>query len=181
MRWIRPISVLVCSSAAFALWAGPASAAERGEVVQADNLGMNMITWNLSKGSHTTVGDAQVLSQFVGVHDYFRKDVRVGLMMQFSEQLNPEPKTGNRFRTFALLPQVGWNLSGPLFVAGIFTIAPRTAGGANLVLGVQGLVGVGFEVARRVKLTAALEVPYNFYRDQTIGLTPLLGASIRLD
>lgn len=181
MRGIGSALVLVCLPGVLALWPGAAWAAEKGEVVQADNLGMNTITWNLSKGTHTTVTDAQVLSEFVGGHYYFAKDARVGLMMQFSEQLNPEPKTGNRFRTFAVLPQVGWNVHGPLFVAGIFTVAPRTAGGANLVLGVQGLVGVGFEVASRVKLTAALEVPYNFYRDQTIGLTPLLGASIRLD
>jgi len=181
MRWIRSRLVRAVLPGLFALWAGAAAAAEKGEVVQADNLGMNVVTWNLSKGTHTTVGDAQVLSEFAGAHYYFRKDVRVGLMMQFSEQLNPPPKVGSRFRTFALLPQVGWNVRGPLFVAGILTVAPRTAGGANLVLGVQGLVGVGVAVARRVKLTAALEVPYNFYRDQTIGLTPLLGASIRLD
>jgi len=157
-----------------------AVAAEAGDILQTDNLGMNMATWNLSKGTQTTVSDAQVLSEFVGAHYFPWKDVRVGVVFQFSEQLNPTPKAGDAFRTFAVLPQIGWNLYGPLFVAGIFTFAPRTAGGGNLVLGVQALGGVAFEVAKGVKISAALEVPYNFYPDQTIGLTPLVGASFIL-
>ncbi len=167
--------------AAIALvWVSLAAHAEKGDFVQSDNLGMNMVTWNLSKGTTTTVADAKVLSEFVGLHYYFAKDVRVGLNLQFSEQLDPEPKTGDRFRTFALLPQIGWNISGPLFVAAIFTIAPRTGGGGNLVLGVQALAGASFPISERVRFSVALELPYNFYPDQTIGLTPLLGLSIRL-
>jgi hypothetical protein len=163
-----------------ALGSTPVSAAEPGDLVQVDNLGMNVVTWNLSKDTHKTVADEQVLSEFVGLQYYPWKDVRLGLNLQFSEQLNPAPKTGSRFRTFALLPQVGWNVGGPFFVAGILTIAPWTAGGANLILGVQALGGVAFEIAPRVKLSVALEVPINFYPDWTVGLTPLAGVSFRL-
>jgi hypothetical protein len=157
-----------------------ASAAEPGDVVQVDNLGMNMVTWNLSKGTHKTVADEQVLSEFVGAHVYAWKDVRLGMNVQFSEQLAPEPETGGRFRTFALLPQIGWNIHAPFFVAAIFTYAPRTNGGAHTILGVQALGGVAFPIASRVKLSAALEVPYNFYPDQMLGLTPLVGVSFTL-
>lgn len=165
---------------ALGLVATTASAAEPGDVIQPDNLGMNMISWNLSKGTHSTVADAQVLSEFVGAHVYAWKDVRLGMQLQFSEQLAPDPKTGDRFRTFALLPQIGWNIHEPFFVAAIFTYAPRSNGMASTILGVQALGGVAFPVAKGIKLTAALEVPYNFYPDQTIGLTPLVGATFTL-
>jgi hypothetical protein len=163
-----------------ALDSGVAGAAEAGEVVQTDNLGMNVVTWNLSKGTRKTVTDEQVLSEFVGAHVFVWKNVRLGLNLQFSEQIAPQPKTGDRFRTFALLPQVGWNVWGPFFVAGIFTYAPWTSGGANLTLGVQALGGVAFDIARWVKLSTALEVPYNFHPDRTIGLTPLIGLAFRV-
>lgn len=157
-----------------------ASAAEPGDVVQTDNLGMSMVAWNLSKGTRKTVGDEQVLTEFVGAHAYAWRDVRLGMNLQFSEQLGPEPRTGGRLRTFALLPQVGWNVAGPVFLAAVFTVAPHTSGARDLVLGVQAVGGVAFEVARGVKLAVALEVPYNFYPDQTMGLTPLAGAAFRL-
>src|SRR5690242_1227160 len=100
------------------LSSGLSGAAEPGDLLQTDNLGMNLVTWNLSKATHKTVADEQVLSEFVGAHVFPWKDVRLGLNLQFSEQLNPEPKSGSRFRTFALLPQVGWNIHPPFFVAG---------------------------------------------------------------
>ncbi len=176
----RRCRALAPALAALLLSAPSAAAAEAGDVVQTDNLGMNVVTWNLSKGTKKTVADEQVLSEFVGAHGYFAKDLRLGMNLQFSEQLAPAPAEGGRFRTFALLPQIGWNVHDPFFVAAIFTFAPRTSGGANLVLGVQALGGVAFEVAEGVKLSFALEVPYNFHPDHTIGLTPLAGLSFRL-
>jgi len=170
----------IASFAMIALLADSAVAAEAGEVVQTDNLGMNLVTWNLSKGTHKTVGDERVLSEFVGAHVYVAEDVRIGMNLQFSEQLSPEPASGGRFRTFAFLPQVGWNFHEPFFVAAIATIAPRTAGGANTLLGVQALGGAAFAIADGVKVGIALEVPYNFYPEHTIGLTPIAGLSFRL-
>ncbi len=151
-----------------------------GKVVQTDTFGMNVATWNFTKGSTATVADAQVLSEFVGVHYYEWKDVRLGMNLQFSEQLAPQLQAGNPFRIFAFLPQVGWNVGGPFFVAGTLTIAPFTNGAWSWVLGVQAVGGAAWEVAKGVKVTTAVEIPYNFYPAQTLGLTPLLGASFRL-
>jgi len=166
------------------LFASQAFAAEKGDVVQADNLGMNMVQWNLTKGTHTTVSDQQALSEFTGLHYYISDTVRLGAMLQFTEVLNPTPSY-DRFSKFAVLPQVGWNFWGPFYAAGILTLAPRTNGGNNFVMGAQGLVGAAVPVCNRVKLNAALEVPWDFYNatgknQQTIGLTPLVGVSIKL-
>lgn len=163
-----------------ALSAAATAAAGEGDVVQSDNLGMNVVTWNLSQGTFDSVFDKPVLSEFVGLHRYFWQDVRLGMNIQVSEALYP-PKKGDPLRTFALLPQIGWNCGGPFFVAGVFTFAPITNGTERLVLGVQAVGGASFEIVPRVKLSAAIEVPYNFFPDQTIGLTPLAGVSFRLD
>ncbi len=191
----RKCSMIFAIPTSIALAAGVAGAAAAAEppgvtqtepapwtdrVVQTDTLGMNLATWNFTKGSATTIADAQVLSEFVGAHYYVGKDVRLGMNLQFSEQLAPQLQAGSPFRIFALLPQVGWNVGGPFFVAGTLTLAPFTGGGWSWVLGVQAVGGAAWEIAKRVKLTAAIEVPYNFYPAQTLGLTPLLGASFRL-
>ncbi|HEX4622755.1 MAG TPA: hypothetical protein VH208_14420 [Myxococcaceae bacterium] len=61
------------------------------------------------------------------------------------------------------------------------TIAPYIDGSTNVfTFGLQGVFGAGFSLTERVKLTAALEVPFNFVGIKTIGLTPLLGISIKL-
>jgi hypothetical protein len=148
--------------------------------VQSDNLGMNMWSHDFTSHKTTTVSDSAALSQFVGLHYFFLPDVRVGMNMQFTEILSDVAPGQSRFKTFALLPQVGWNFYGPFFAAFIFTFAPRTNGHADLDMGVQGLVGAGIPLTRDVKLSLALEVPYNFYIHQTIGLTPLAGVSVRL-
>lgn len=156
------------------------AAPKQGDVVQTDTLGMNVVSYNMDTSKTTTVSDSAGLSEFVGAHYFFADDWRVGMNLQFTELLTTPPPGDNRFSTFALLPQVGWHFYGPLFAALVFGILPRTSGGGNLDLALQGVVGAGVPIADRVNLTAALEVPYNFYVHRTIGLTPLLGVSIRL-
>lgn len=151
--------------------------ADRGELLQTDNLGMNLWSHDFSTGKTATVADSQVLSEFVGLHYFVTQRVRVGMNFQLSERLDTPPPTGSRFATFALLPQVGVKLVGPLFAAGVFTIAPRFGGTNDLVLGVQLVVGASWKVANHVALGVAVEVPYNFYPKQTLGLTPLAGAA----
>ncbi len=153
--------------------------ADKGDIVQSDNLGMSMVSWNLSKGKTTSVADQQALSEFVGAHYYVTDKVRVGMNLQFTEVLNPEP-TYSRFSKFALLPQVGWNFWGPMFVAGVFTFAPRTQGVSQVDLGLQAVVGAGFRLTDAVKLTVAVEVPWDFSPDEVVGITPLVGVSIKL-
>lgn len=154
---------------------------KRGDIVQTDTLGMNVVSYNLDTSKTTTVGDGAGLSEFVGAHYFFADGWRVGMNLQFTELLAPSPPPGgNRFSTFALLPQVGWHFYGPLFAALVFGVLPRTSGGANFDLAVQGVFGASIPISDCVNLTGALEVPYNFLVHQTIGLTPLLGVSIRL-
>ena len=157
-----------------------ASGPRRGEVVQTDTLGMNLVSWNLDTHKTTTVSDSAGLSEFVGAHWFFADRWRVGMNVQFTELLTAPASTKDHFATFALLPQIGWHFYDPFFAALVFTFAPRTHSGANLDMGVQGVVGAGFRLAEGIKLTAAIEVPYNFYIQKTIGITPLVGVSIRL-
>lgn len=191
MQTTAPFLMLATFVAGTAAASEPAGAADTqadvtkpGTIIQTDALGMNMVTWNLTKGTNTTVGNEQVLAEFVGAHYFVWPDVRLGLVLQFSEQLAPTVTSGSTFRTFALLPQVGWNVWGPFFVAGILTVAPFSSGEGSWTLGVQALGGAAWEISKVVKLTAALEIPYNFYNagktTQTVGLTPILGASFRL-
>src|SRR5438046_7431454 len=94
--------------------------------VQSDNLGMNLWSHDFTARKTTNVTDSAALSEFVGLHYFFVRDVRVGMNLQFTELLSDPPPGGSRFKTFALLPQVGWNFYEPFFAAFIFTFAPRT-------------------------------------------------------
>ena len=154
---------------------------EQGDWIQTDTLGMNVVSHNFDSGTTTSVADAANLSEFIGLHYYLVDRVRVGMNFQFTERIAPSVPSGqSAFQTFALLPQIGWNFADPFFAALVLTIAPRTAGGDNFDLGLQGVLGVGFPIAPRVRGSVALEVPWNFKIHQTLGLTPLLGISIRL-
>lgn len=164
---------MLASRAAFAV-------PEQGTVVQSDTLGMNVVSHNLDTGKTTTVADSAGLSEFIGAHYYFLDGWRVGMNLQFTELLTTPPPGGNRFSTFALLPQIGWHFYGPLFAGLVFGILPRTSGGANFDLAVQGVLGASAPIASHVSLSGAFEVPYNFDIHRTIGLTPLLGISVHL-
>ena len=158
-----------------------ARADNKGDIVQTDTLGMNMYTYNFSKSKSTDVTDAQNLSEFIGLHYYVIDHLRLGMNVQFTEQLAPTPATGeSRFRTFALLPQVGWNFYKPFFAALVLTLAPRTSGTNTFDAGFQGVFGASFELSSRVRANIALEVPVNFVVATTIGVTPLVGISIGL-
>ena len=168
------------AAAASICFASPAAAApRRGTFVQTDTVGMNPVSYNFDTGKKTTAGDVAALSEFFGVHYFVFDGLRVGLNFQFSEFLT-QPKPGQRrLATFAALPQIGWHFWGPLFAALVLTLAPWTGGGPEHDLGVQAVFGGAYKLGR-VSLTGAVEVPYNFLVHRTIGLTPLLGISIKL-
>jgi hypothetical protein len=163
-----------------ALLAPTVFAAEPGDVIETDTLGANLANWNLSKSTNTNFVDVPVVSEWVGAHYFISSDVRLGANVQFAEQMGPMPKSGGRVRTFAVLPQVGWNFHPPFFIAGIFTVAPRSGGGANLTLGVQPVIGAALSLSKAVKLTVTLQIPYNFFPDQTVGITAHAGISVTL-
>jgi hypothetical protein len=158
-----------------------ARAAEAGDVVQATNIGFPFYTYNFTKGTSTWIGDKLFITQFIGAHYYVTSTVRVGMMLQFTEQFAGDLSPGaDHFTTFALLPQVGWNFYDHFSAAAIFTWAPRAGGKAQYDLGVQALIGYGLPITSYASFNVALEIPYNFRLAQTLGVTPLVGFSYRL-
>jgi len=158
-----------------------AAAAEPGDVIVANNLGLPLWTHNFNTDKTTTVEDKLLLSEFMGAHRFVTEHLRVGMMFQWTEQYTGAVATGaDRFTTFAFLPQVGWVFSNHLAVAGIFTVAPISGGKHQLDLGVQALVGYGLAVSQNAALSFAVELPYNFRVANTLGVTPLLGLTFRI-
>ena len=172
---------IVMNMALFGTFAKTVHAAQTGDFVQTDNLGMNLITRNFSNDTTKTIANAANLIEFVGLHGYVSDTVRLGLVLQFSERITPAPPEGaSRLQTFALLPQVGWVFWDPFYTALVFTYAPRTDGIARTTLGLQGVFGATIPISERIKANLALEVPWNFHPAETLGLTPLAGIAILL-
>ena len=157
------------------------AAGRQGDVIQTDTIGMNMVTRDFTSATTKTVADAANLSEFVGLHHYFVSRWRLGMNLQFTEQVLPAPPINeSRFRSYAFLPQLGWNFYDPFFAALVYKIAPRTNGQSRLDMAVQGLVGIGQPITQRVRVNFAVEAPFAFYIHRTLGLTLLAGISIRL-
>jgi len=178
-RLLLPIafSMVLCALLPQNAWA----VGKQGEFIQTDTLGMTMATYDFTSHSSKTVADAANLSEFVGLHLYIFDRLRMGMNFQLTEQLAPVPPEGHsRLRSYAFLPQVGLNFYDPFFAALVYKIAPRTNGESRLDMAVQGLLGIGFPVSGRMRVSFALEAPFAFYVHRTLGLTILGGISIRL-
>lgn len=162
--------------------ASPAAAHEAGDVIQVDNIGVPLYTYNFDNSAKSfSVGDKLLLSEFIGAHYFVTSTIRVGMMFQWTEQYSGELAAGSdHFTTFALLPQVGWNFYDHFSVAGIFTYAARAAGKDTYDLGIQALFGYTLPISKAAGFNAALEVPYNFRLARTIGATPLVGFTYTL-
>jgi hypothetical protein len=164
------------------LWAPSAHAVgKQGDIIQTDTFGMSLLTYDLDAKTTKTVKDVVNLSEFVGLHAFVVDRVRVGMNLQFTERLWPAlPPSKSRFQRFAMLPQVGWNFYDPFFTALVFGVAPRTDGRQHVNLTVQGVLGVGFPLSDRVRVSVAGEVPWTYYDKHTLGVTALTGLSFRL-
>jgi hypothetical protein len=150
-------------------------------VVQADNIGLPLYTYNFDSASGTSFTEKPRLSEFMGAHYYITSTVRVGMMLQWTEQYGGALDAGaDNFTTFALLPQVGWNFYDHFTAAAIFTYAIRASGKPEYDLGVQALVGYAVPITEGVSFNAAVEIPYNFHLARTLGVTPLVGFGYRL-
>lgn len=157
------------------------SAPKRGDGLQTDSLSMLLASHDYTTGTNTTLRNNVNLSGNVGLHYYFVDRVRIGMNLQLTERLWPEPPTGSsRFQRFALMPQLGWSFCDPFYTALIFSYAPRTLGGATPDLAVLAALGAAFPISDRVKLSVALEVPFAFLHHRTLGLVAVTGMSIRL-
>jgi hypothetical protein len=154
---------------------------KQGEFIQTDTLGTSVVTRDFTTRQTKTIADATNLSEFVGLHLYVLDHWRMGMNLQFTEQLAPTPPPGvSRFRAFAVLPQLGCNFYDPFFAALIYKIAPRTNGKNELDMAIQGLLGVGFPVSSRMRVSFAVEAPFAFYIHRTLGMSVLTGISFRL-
>ena len=168
-------------TATIASFAGTAAAAgKRGELIQTDALGMSLLSRDLDHHTTRTVRDVVNLSQFVGLHGYVIDRVRLGVNLQLTERLWPEPEPGARIQRLAILPQIGWNFCDPFFTALVFGFAPRTEGKEHLNLSLQAVLGVSLPISKRVRFSLAGEVPWTFYDRNVIGVTALTGIAIRL-
>jgi hypothetical protein len=171
----------VAGSAAVALFAIRAPAAERGDVIQVTNVGVPLYVRNFDAGKNTSIADKLSISEFLSAHYFITDHIRIGMMVQLTEQFSGAVAAGSdRWTTFALLPQVGWHFYKRFFAAGVFTYSPRSGGKDQLDLGVQGVLGGSVPITDYASFGFAVEVPYNFHVARTIGITPLLGLSYRL-
>jgi hypothetical protein len=179
-RLARVVATISTGTACCALSIS-ADAREAGDVVAVSNIGVPVYTHNFDTGKDVGIGDRLLITEFFGGHYFVTSKIRVGLMVQWTEQYaGALPSGGDHFTTFALLPQVGWNFYDHFSAAAIFTYAPRAGGKARLDLGVQALVGWGLPITKTATLNLALEIPYNFRLARTIGITPLAGLTFAL-
>lgn len=157
------------------------AAGAAGDIVETDMLGSNVLQYNFGSGKTTSIANESALSEFVGLHYYFIDEVRVGMAFQFTETIAPPPPDGvSSFSTFALLPQVGWNFSKPFFAQLTVAVPLRKDSVAETDLGVQAVFGASLPLSDQISGTFAVEIPYYFLLEQTIGLTPLVGIGCKL-
>jgi hypothetical protein len=174
---LRAAIVLAVASATVAAHAGP----KRGDVVQTDSLSMLLASHDYTTQTNSTLRNAVNLSFNTGLHYYFVDRVRVGMNLQLTERLQPQPPAGSsRFQRFALMPQLGWSFYDPFFTALIFSYAPRTLGRAHPDLAVLAALGAGLRVTERVRCSVAVEAPFAFLQHRTVGLVAVTGISVRL-
>jgi hypothetical protein len=103
---VRAALALALSSVTVAAHAGP----KRGDILQTDSLSMLLASHDYTTRTNTTLRNAVNLSGNVGLHYYFVDRVRLGVSLQLTERLWPEPPAGSsRFKRFAVIPQFGWS------------------------------------------------------------------------
>jgi hypothetical protein len=185
MRVRQRRSGWLLSAAVFCAFVGmplPAHAGpKQGDVLQTNSLSMLLVNRDFTTHKTSSIKDTVNLSEVIGLHYYFVDRVRIGMGVQLTERLWPAPVDGaSRLQRVALMPQVGWSFYDPFYTAVIFSYAPRTHGRAITDLAVVGALGAALPLARRVKLSVALEVPYAFHYHRTVGLVALTGISFRL-
>src|SRR5687768_12829033 len=176
--WLLGAS-LCCAVASYS--AAASAAPKQGNVLQTDTLSMLLVNRNYTTKSTSSIEEVINLSAIIGLHYYFVDRVRLGMGLQFTERLWPEPPPEvSRFQRFALMPQLGWNFYEPFYAALSFAYAPRTLGTATLELAVLAALGAAVPVNRRMKLTFAIQSQFAFYRHRTLGLIALAGVSFSL-
>ena len=139
LQWLLRAAIgLALSSATIGAHAGP----KQGDVLQTDSVSMLLASHDYTTHTNSSLRNALNLSGNVGLHYYFVDRVRVGLSLQLTERLWPQPPAGSsRLQRFALMPQLGWSFYDPFYTALIFSYAPRTQGRALPDLAVLAALG----------------------------------------
>jgi hypothetical protein len=180
-RFLRACLLGLGSCAALAYSTGASAAPKQGAVLQTDTLSMLLVSRDYTKKRTSSLKDNVNLSANVGLHYYFVDRVRIGMGLQFTERVWPEPPAGvSRFQRFALMPQLSWSFHDPFYVALSFSYAPRTLGGANLEMSILGALGAALSVTRSMKLSFAVQVPFVFQPHRALGLVAISGVSFSL-
>jgi hypothetical protein len=173
---LRAVVGLVASCITVSAHAGP----KRGDVLQTDGLSMLLVSHDYTTNTNSSIRNIINLSGNVGLHYYFVDRVRLGMSLQFTERIWPEPPAGSsRFQRFALMPQLGWSFYDPFFTALLFSYAPRTQGRALPDMAVLAALGAALPISDRVKFSVALEGSYAFLHHRTLGLVAITGISFR--
>jgi hypothetical protein len=156
-------------------------APKKGQWLETNVLSSTLVSRDFTARTTTSVADAVNLAAAVGLHYYFADALRLGMSIQYTERLWPEPPSdSSRFQRFAFMPQLGWNFLDPFFVSTLFTYAPRTRGKAIPDMAISAVLGAALPVTRRVHFSVSAEVPYAFYYHDVVSLVVLTGLSVRL-
>jgi hypothetical protein len=159
----------------------PAQAApKRGDGLQTDGLSTLLVSRDFSEGATTSIASAFNLSEVIGLHYYFVDRVRLGMSVQLTERVAPEPEPGSsRLQRVAFLPQVGWNFWDPFYTALAVSYAPRTRGRSIPDVALMAVLGAGAALSDDVRFSVALEAPWAFRYHQTLGLVLYSGLGFR--
>jgi hypothetical protein len=157
------------------------AAPRQGEGLQTDGLSTSLVSRDFTDETSASLATAFNLSEVVGLHYYFVDRVRVGMSLQLTERVVPEPEPGSsRLQRVAFMPQLGYNFSDLFYTAVIFSYAPRTRGRAIPDLALTAVLGAGFSLADGVRFSVALEAPWAFHYHQTLGVVVYSGLGFRL-
>ncbi len=163
----------------------PAKAwADAGDFTGTFSVGTALFQYKLQTSTQTAalhaLPDYFSPSEFIGAGYAITDDWRVALNLQFTEAVVEPTLPANQFTTFCLLPQVSYRFWWQMYVALIGFFPLRYDSVAQAGYGVQGLLGVGVPIAKDLKFTAALEVPFLIQPATYVGLTPIVGLSYKL-
>jgi hypothetical protein len=156
------------------------AAPRRGEGLQTDGISVSLVNRDFDDQKTTTIRRVFNLSEIVGFHYYVADRVRLGLSLQMTERVTPEPEPGSsRLQRVAFLPQVGWNFRDPLYAGLAVSYAPRTRGRPIPDVALMPILGISLPLGESVRFSVALEAPWAFHYHQTLGLVAYTGLAFR--
>jgi hypothetical protein len=186
------ISALLLSSALLFWTLCPVSAkADEGDVTIPLSVGTNVYTYHVATGENqniainpgqTSSDNSFKISEFPGIGYFVTNQIRLGLNLQFTELVTPEP--GDNLDIFGFLPQVNYKFWGPLTVSVVPSFYPVYDGISQYHFAVQGVLAAGVPIGDGFTATAALEVPVflkiSAATSETVGITPIIGVTYKV-